>query len=91
MGVGSLAVALALQPTLENFFSGVQLIMDKPIKVGHFVKLDSGEEGYVHKIGWRSTWVRMPSNNVVVIPNKVIVDAKVVNYYYPQKELAVLV
>lgn len=91
LGVGSLAVALALQPTLENFFSGIQLIMDKPIKVGHFVKLDSGEEGYVHKIGWRSTWVRMLPNNVVVIPNKVLVNAKVVNYYYPQKELAVLV
>ncbi|MCK4882767.1 MAG: mechanosensitive ion channel family protein, partial [Candidatus Omnitrophica bacterium] len=91
LGVGSLAVALALQPTLENFFSGIQLIMDKPIKVGHFVKLDSGEEGYVHKIGWRSTWVKMLPNNVVVIPNKVIVNAKVVNYYYPQKELAVLV
>ncbi len=91
LGVGSLAVALALQPTLENLFSGIQLVMDKPIKVGHFVKLESGEEGYVYKIGWRSTWVRMLPNNVVVIPNKVIVDAKVINYYYPQKELAVLV
>ena len=91
LGVGSLAVALALQPTLENLFSGIQLVMDKPIKVGHFVKLESGEEGYVHRIGWRSTWVRMLPNNVVVIPNKVIVNAKVINYYYPQKELAVLV
>ncbi len=91
LGVGSLAVALALQPTLENFFSGIQLVMDKPIRVGHFVKLESGEEGYVHKIGWRSTWVKMLANNVVVIPNKMIVNSKVINYYYPQKELAVLV
>ncbi|MBN1870211.1 MAG: mechanosensitive ion channel [Candidatus Omnitrophica bacterium] len=91
LGVGSLAVALALQPTLENFFSGIQLVMDKPIKVGHFVKLESGEEGYVHKIGWRSTWVKMLPNNMVIIPNKVIVSAKVINYYYPQKELSVLV
>jgi len=91
LGIGSLAVALALQPTLENFFSGIQLIMDKPIKIGHFIKLESGEEGYVHKIGWRSTWVRMLPNNVVVIPNKVIVNSKVINYYYPQQELAVLV
>lgn len=91
LGVGSLAVALALQPTLENFFAGVQLVVDKPISVGQFVKLDSGEEGYVHKIGWRSTWVRMLPNNVVVIPNKVLINAKVLNYYYPQQELAVLV
>ncbi|MFH1848050.1 MAG: mechanosensitive ion channel family protein [Candidatus Omnitrophota bacterium] len=91
LGIGSLAVALALQPTLENFFSGVQIVIDKPIKVGQFVKLDSGEEGYVHKIGWRSTWIRMLPNNVVVIPNKVLVSSKLLNYYYPQRELAVLV
>ena len=91
LGIGSLAIALALQPTLENFFSGVQILVDKPIKVGQFVKLDSGEEGYVQKIGWRSTWVRMLPNNVVVIPNKVLVNAKVLNYYYPETEMAVLV
>ncbi len=91
LGVGSLAVALALQPTLENFFAGVQLVVDKPIRVGQFIKLDSGEEGYVHKIGWRSTWVRMLPNNVVVIPNKVLLNSKILNYYYPQQDLAVLV
>jgi small-conductance mechanosensitive channel len=91
LGVGSLAVALALQPTLENFFAGVQLVIDKPIQVGQFIKLDSGEEGYVHKIGWRSTWVRMLPNNVVVMPNKVLINSKILNYYYPQQDLAVLV
>lgn len=91
LGIGSLAVALALQPTLENFFSGIQIVIDKPIKIGQFIKLDSGEEGYVEKVGWRSTWVRMLPNNVVVIPNKALVASKILNYYYPQKELAVLV
>ncbi len=91
LGIGSLAVALALQPTLENFFSGIQLIIDKPIKLGQFIKLDSGEKGYVEKIGWRSTWVRQLPNNVVVIPNKMLVNSKVLNYYYPQKEISVLV
>lgn len=91
LGIGSLAVALALQPTLENFFSGIQLVTDKPIQVGQFVKLESGEEGYVHLIGWRSTWVRMLENNIVVIPNKTLVNSKIVNFYYPDLELAVLV
>lgn len=91
LGVGSLAVALALQPTLENFFAGIQLVVDKPIKVGHFIKLDSGEEGYVYRVGWRSTWIRMLPNNMVVIPNKILVDSKVINYDYPDKESAVLV
>lgn len=91
LGIGSLAVALALQPTLENFFSGIQIVIDKPIKIGQFIKLDSGEEGYVKKIGWRSTWIRMLPNNVVVIPNKLLVGSKVLNYYYPEQEMAVLV
>lgn len=91
LGIGSLAVALALQPTLENLFAGMQIVFDKPITVGQFVKLDSGEEGYVEKIGWRSTWVRMLPNNVVVIPNKQLVTSKVLNYYYPEQEMAVLV
>jgi len=88
LGIGSLAVALALQPTLENFFSGVQILIDRPFLVGHFVTLDSGEEGYVHKIGWRSTWVRMITNNVVVIPNKTMVNTKLLNHYYPVQEMA---
>jgi small-conductance mechanosensitive channel len=91
LGIGSLAVALALQPTLENFFSGIQIIIDKPIQVGQFIKLDSGDEGYVQKIGWRSSWVRMLPNNTMVIPNKVLVNSKVINYYYPDQNMAVLV
>ncbi|HLD69154.1 MAG TPA: mechanosensitive ion channel family protein [Candidatus Omnitrophota bacterium] len=87
LGIGSLAVALALQPTLENLFSGIQIVTDKPVQIGHFVKLESGEEGYVEKIGWRSTWIRMPQNNMIVIPNKSLVNARVINYYYPSPDL----
>ena len=91
LGIGSLAVALALQPTLENFFSGVQLVADRPIKVGHFIKLETGEEGYVHKIGWRSTWIRQLPNNIVVMPNSKMVNSRITNYYYPDTQQAVLV
>lgn len=89
LGITSLAVALALQPTLENFFSGVQLVVDKPIRVGDFIELDSGEQGFVEKIGWRSTWVKMLPNNVVIIPNSVLSKSKIINYFYPEKELSV--
>ena len=89
LGITSLAVALALQPTLENFFSGVQLVMDKPIRVGDFIELDSGEQGFVEKIGWRSTWIRMLPNNVVIMPNSVLSESKIINYYYPEPELSV--
>ncbi len=89
LGITSLAVALALQPTLENFFSGLQLVMDKPIRIGDFIELDSGEQGFVEKIGWRSTWIKMLPNNLVIMPNSVLAQSKIINYYYPEKELSV--
>ncbi|CAA6689632.1 MULTISPECIES: mechanosensitive ion channel family protein [unclassified Lentimonas] len=89
LGISSLAVALALQPTLENFFSGTQLVIDKPIRVGDFIELESGEQGFVDRIGWRSTWIKMLPNNTVIIPNRTIANSKIINYYYPEKELSV--
>ena len=89
LGISSLAIALALQPTLENLFAGIQLVMDKPIQVGHFIKLESGEEGYVERIGWRTTWIRLPPNNVIILQNKNLGNSKILNYYYPDQETAV--
>jgi small-conductance mechanosensitive channel len=91
LGVGSLAVALALQSPLANFFAGIQIVADKPVQVGQYIKLDSGEEGYVVKIGWRSTTIRALPNNMIVIPNSKIMDAIITNYYLPEKELSILV
>jgi|TARA_R110002051_G_scaffold103608_3_gene175924 small-conductance mechanosensitive channel len=89
LGITSLAVALALQPTLENFFSGVQLVMDKPIRVGDFIELESKEQGFVERIGWRSTWIKMLPNNTIIVPNSVLAESKIINYFYPSKELSV--
>jgi small-conductance mechanosensitive channel len=89
LGITSLAVALALQPTLENFFSGVQLVIDKPIRVGDFIELESKEQGFVEKIGWRSTWVKMLPNNMIIIPNSQLSKSRIINYFYPEKELSV--
>jgi small-conductance mechanosensitive channel len=91
LGVGGLAVGLALQGTLSNLFAGVQVISTQPIRVGDFIKLESGEEGYVVEIGWRATRIRMLPNNTVIIPNSKLADSVITNYYLPEKELAVLV
>lgn len=89
LGIGSLAIALALQPTLENFFSGIQILADKPIRVGDYIELESGEQGFVEKIGWRSTWIKMLPNNIIIMPNGALAKSKVINYYYPEKQLSV--
>ncbi|MBV8771440.1 MAG: mechanosensitive ion channel [Deltaproteobacteria bacterium] len=80
LGIGSLAVALALQETVKNMFSGFFLIADKPLEVGDYVKLQSGQEGELFKLGWRSSKFRMLTNEVVVVPNSELVDSIVTNY-----------
>jgi small-conductance mechanosensitive channel len=91
LGLGSLAVALALQPTLENFISGFQILIDQPIRPGHYIRLESGEEGFVEKIGWRSTWVRQGVNNMIIMPNKMLVNARLMNFDLPSSDLIVTV
>ena len=91
LGIGSLAVGLALQDTLSNLFAGFYLTLDRPARVGDYIRLESGEEGYVETIGWRSTQVRMLPNNMFVIPNSKLASSIFTNFYLPDRELAVLV
>lgn len=91
LGVGGLAVALALQDTLSNLFAGMHITIARQVRVGDYVKLESGEEGYVTDINWRTTKIRMLPNNVVLVPNAKLTQAIITNYYLPDKELAVLV
>jgi small-conductance mechanosensitive channel len=90
LGIGGLAVALALQDTLSNFFAGLQIVASKQISSGDYVKLASGEEGYVADITWRNTTLRGLPNNMVVIPNSKLASEIFTNYYLPEKEMAVL-
>lgn len=91
LGVGGLAVALALQDTLSNLFSGFHIAIARQIRIGDYIKLDSGEEGYVTDINWRTTKIKMLPNNVVLVPNEKLTKAIITNYYLPDKEMAVLV
>jgi small-conductance mechanosensitive channel len=81
LGIGSLAVALALQDTLSNFFSGIHLVVDKPVRPGDYVRLETGgQEGYVEAIGWRSTLLRNLSGGVVVVPNATLAKSVLTNF-----------
>jgi small-conductance mechanosensitive channel len=91
LGVGSLAVALALQDTLANVFAGFHLIADKPLEAGHFIRLQSGEEGHVVLVGWRSTRLRTPQNNIVVVPNAKLAGTVLTNFDLGSSAMAVTV
>ncbi len=87
LGVGGLAVALALQPTLSNLFSGIQILMTRKINPGDFIRLSSGEEGFVTDISWRETTIRTLPNNLVMIPNANLATSQVTNYSLPEPEI----
>ncbi|MBI5574868.1 MAG: mechanosensitive ion channel family protein [Deltaproteobacteria bacterium] len=91
LGVGGLAVALALQDTLANLFAGIYILAEKSIRVGDFVRLETGQEGYVDDITWRSTRIRMLSNYLVVIPNHKLTQSVLTNFSLPEKKMSLLI
>jgi len=91
LGIGGLAVALGLQDTLANLFAGIHITLARNVRVGDFIRLESGEEGLIEDIGWRAARVRTLPNNLVVIPNNRLAQSVVTNYSAPSRDLAVLV
>ncbi len=80
LGVSSLAVALALQDTLSNFFSGIYLLMERPIEPGQLIELEGGSTGTVRKVGWRNTELLTGQNNVVLVPNATVAKSRITNF-----------
>jgi small-conductance mechanosensitive channel len=83
LGIGGLAVALALQSTLSNFLSGTYVITDAVIRKGHYIHMDGGPEGWVEDIGWRTTKIRDWQGNLVILPNGKLADSVVTDYDKP--------
>ena len=91
VGLGALAIGLALQSTLANFFAGVNLISDKPIEVGNYIELDENTRGIVEDIGWRSTRIRTLTDNLLIIPNGKLAESNITNFSKPKQDLSVWV
>jgi small-conductance mechanosensitive channel len=89
LGVGGLAVALALQDTLSNLFGGFYVAVAGQVRLGDYIKLNTGEEGYVTDIGWRCTTFRALAHNLIIVPNAKLAQAMVTNYYLPEKRMSV--
>jgi small-conductance mechanosensitive channel len=88
LGVGGLAVALALQDTLSNLFAGFYVAVAGQVRLGDYIKLNTGEEGYVADITWRSTIIRSLNNNLIIVPNTKLAQAIVTNYNLPEKPMS---
>ena len=84
LGVGSLAVGLAAKETLSNMISGFTLIIDRNLHPGDRINL-GGSIGDVEEIGLRSTRIRTPNGNMLVVPNSDMVNNKILNYSSPSR------
>ncbi|QIQ03946.1 mechanosensitive ion channel family protein [Streptomyces liangshanensis] len=91
LGVGGLAVALAMQDTLANLFAGVHILVSKTVQPGDYIRLSSGEDGYVVDINWRNTVVRQLSDNLVIIPNSKLASTIMTNYHRPEQQMSLLI
>jgi len=90
LGVGGLAVALAMQDTLSNLFGGFYVAVAGQVRLGDYIKLNTGEEGYVTDIGWRSTTIRSLGNSLIIVPNAKLAQAIVTNYDLPEKRMSAM-
>lgn len=91
LGIGGIAVGFALQDTLSNFFAGLHIISDKPIRIGDFIEIEEGISGYVDDIGWRSTRIRTLPNTMVIVPNSKIASTTITNNSLPQLEMSIVI
>lgn len=91
LGVGGLAVALALQDTLSNLFAGFYVSISGLVHIGDYIKLNTGEEGYITDINWRCTMMKGNSNNLVVVPNSKLGQAIYTNFSLPDRRMSMSV
>jgi MscS family membrane protein len=86
LGIGSLAIGLAAQPTLSNMIAGFTLLIDRPFRPGDRIKLSSQESGDVIQIGMRSTQIRTLDGNMLVVPNSELSNSRVINFNFPTRQ-----
>lgn len=91
LGVGSLAIALAAQDTLANMIGGFVLMVDRPIRVGDWIRLTDGTATTVHEIGLRSTKLKTLDNTLIIVPNAEMVKSSIHNLSYPELDTGIKV
>jgi len=86
LAVGLLVAALASRDEVLNIFSGFELARGKLVRIGDYVKLDSGEEGYVSDITWRNIQIKSPDETIILIPNSKFTKTTVTVHRKPLKK-----
>lgn len=90
LAASGLGLSLALQEPLSNLFSGIVLVISNKIQPGHYIRLSTGEEGYVYDINWYTTQLLQLGDNMIIVPNSQIASEQVINFNYPSKEMSLI-
>ena len=80
LGVGGLAVSLALKDTLADVFAGLHILLSRKVEPGDFIELEGGQSGYITSITWRNSTIVDRANNAYIIPNSSLSTAIIKNY-----------
>ncbi|MBU1027233.1 MAG: mechanosensitive ion channel family protein [Candidatus Margulisbacteria bacterium] len=91
LGIAGIAIGLAMQDTLSNFFAGIYILINQPVRNGDYIELENGLKGYIFHVGWRETRIKTLLNNYVVVPNSKLSQSIITNYNLPQSEMSCLV
>jgi small-conductance mechanosensitive channel len=94
LGIGGLAIALALKDTLANLFSGFYMISDRAVKIGDYVEIEAAGgtvKGHVKDISWRTSKLKTLTDNYVIVPNSIFANSTVINYQAPTSEMSVII
>ena len=91
LGIAGVALALGLQDTLTGIFSALYIAVDQPLRIGDYVRLSDGTEGFVEDISWRSVRLETFAENIIIIPNSQIAKMTIKNYYLPKARTGAVV
>ncbi len=89
LGIGGLAVALAFQDTLANYFSGIYVSTDKDLNIGDYIEIPNKAKGWIEEIGWRSSKIKTWDGNLILIPNKLLAESLIINYSKPKEPITI--
>ena len=87
LGVGGLAVALALQQPLSNLFAALFMTLAHQVRIGDYIRLEGGPEGRIVDQRWDATTLRTLAGNIVIIPNSSLAQAMVTNFDRPTQDV----
>ncbi len=91
LGVGGLAVALALQEPLSNLFAGLFVAMAGQVRIGDYIRLEPGPEGTVSDFSWNATQLATANGNIVIVPNAKLAQALITNFNRPSRDMGLAI